>query len=523
MTIQVVPRSCTHGGPHHHRTQCPGAMASHESIFDGRRLVSLGLLAISLLLGVLGQPVAKACSSHGTNSGSAIRIDPVSGDIAITDNLVAPNGPTICVAGIGLGSTETPLPPGVKITGLMIMITNTADGTRTPFPPFSFSLNRVTAQALAAGSGSRALDGTHPLFGGSAWFGFSSPVEAFTLPPLGPDEVIELSFVVELPPTLSPVTVDIQFAAGEGSEDGTPIFTGIHPVQYFAPARNRVTLTSRHTITGVLDGASFRPLISPGSIASIFGSFAERITTAENLPLPISLDGLIVRIGGVPAPIFVVVRGAEFDPPLGFDQMNVQVPWEADVAAGKLDIELSWGLIASTKALNATFQVDAATASPGIFSFQFGAGPAIMQNVSLGGDDVIPGSFAHTADTLPGLDAQPAAVGGVITVWANGLGPVSPAVPTGDIPERGSPLLETTKPIRLWIGGAEATILGSPILHPSFVGLNQLNARIPQDVAAGDKVPIQIEVDCGEGNVLWSRVDNYIAVRPVSEPGPIVF
>jgi len=131
---------------------------------------------------------------------------------------------------------------------------------------------------------------------------------------------------------------------------------------------------------------------------------------------------------------------------------------------------------------------------------------------------------SHTQRTLC-LDWTPSRRlwAGVITVWANGLGPVSPAVPTGDIPERGSPLLETTKTIRLWIGGAEGTILGSPILHPSFVGLNQLNARIPQDVAAGDKVPIQIEVDCGEGNVLWSRVDNYIAVRPASEPGPIVF
>ena len=152
---------------------------------------------------------------------------------------------------------------------------------------------------------------------------------------------------------------------------------------------------------------------------------------------------------------------------------------------------------------------NAAQASPGIFAV---GSRAIVTNFSLAGDDVIQDSWAQPEGTIPGVTNQPAAIGGVITVWCSGLGPVTETPQTGDIPAGELPL--TTKTVRVFIGGVEATIIGSPILQPTSVGLNQINAFVPEGVTPGDEVSIVIEVDCGDGNIFRSREAVTIAVRP---------
>ena len=263
-------------------------------------------------------------------------------------------------------------------------------------------------------------------------------------------------------------------------------------------------------VTGVFDAAGFQELISPGSIVSVFGDFAERTARATTVPLNMKLDGLSVSFNGIPGALFGVF-GDDFG--LGFNQANVQLPWELDISSGTVEVRVHWERD-DGEVWSEPFSVDAALASPGIFTFQFGPGQAIVTNTSLGNDDIIPGSFAQPEEFLPGVSGQPAPVGGVITVWCNGLGPVSSPPPTGDVPGAGNPLQETTKIVRLLIGGIEAQIIGKPVLHPTLVGLNQINAFVPQGVTPGDAVPIVIEVDCGDGNVFRSRADVTIAVRP---------
>jgi hypothetical protein len=87
------------------------------------------------------------------------------------------------------------------------------------------------------------VPGTNPLFAGSTWFGFSSAVDPFSLPALGPNEITAFQFTVEVPEALLPLVLPAQFAGGEGQSDGTPIFTGDHPAQYFSAAAQIVTLT----------------------------------------------------------------------------------------------------------------------------------------------------------------------------------------------------------------------------------------------------------------------------------------
>ena len=258
-----------------------------------------------------------------------------------------------------------------------------------------------------------------------------------------------------------------------------------------------------HQITGVCDAAGCQELISPGSIASIFGNFAEQMAVADSVPLSMNLNGYSVTFNGIPGALFGVFPGQDG----AQDQANVQVPWGIDVSGGTVDVQVHWEDDAGTVS-SEPFTANAAQASPGIFLL----GPrAIVTNFSQAGDDVIPGSWAQPEGFFPGVTGQPAAIGGVITVWCGGLGPVTETPATGDIPMGDLPF--TTKEVRVFIGGVQATVLAS-VLNPEFVGLNQINAFVPDGVTPGDEVPIVIEVECDDGTILRTREDATIAVRP---------
>ena len=111
------------------------------------------------------------------------------------------------------------------------------------------------------------------------------------------------------------------------------------------------------------------------------------------------------------------------------------------------------------------------------------------------------------------VNEKPAKIGGIITIWANGLGPLTGTAPSGGIPEPGAPLLFAAKTVTVLISGIEAPILGA-FLQPQFVALNQINAIVPEGVEPGDAVSIVIEVNCGDGNVFRSREDVTIAIAP---------
>ena len=239
---------------------------------------------------------------------------------------------------------------------------------------------------------------------------------------------------------------------------------------------------------------------APGSIVSIFGSFAWISESAAGTPLPGELGDVTVTFDGIPAPLFAVVRGDDFNPPLGFDQINAQMPWAVDTADGTASVVVTHDGMST-----APRDVQVASVSPGIFTFQFGTGPAIVQNLNFQGDDVINGSIAQAADSIPGVITQAAPVGGIVIVFANGLGDVDLAVSDG-VPA-GPDLRRVTGDIRLFIGGVEAEIIDAAVLHPTLVALNQLNAFVP-NVEPGDEVSIQIEA-----NGILSRPDVFIAVR----------
>ncbi|MDA1315536.1 MAG: hypothetical protein O2968_19580 [Acidobacteria bacterium] len=249
--------------------------------------------------------------------------------------------------------------------------------------------------------------------------------------------------------------------------------------------------------TGVLDGASSIPTITPGGVFQAYlrpGTVAAT-QTSPAIPLDTNL-GLSVMVDGRPSPLFGAFQAG------GFDQVNGVASW-ATPPNGRVTLTVTPGAKGGTPL---PYSVRVTPARPGIYTFQFGVGPAVVQNLS----DF---TFAQPTGSLGTVNTRPVDRGDVIIVWSNGLGPINGTVPDGNVPGLETALLAPTKNVKLFIGGVEASIIGTPVLHPTLVALFQINAIVAQGIPTGDRVPIVIEVDCGDVNIFRSRRDVFIAVN----------
>ena len=261
---------------------------------------------------------------------------------------------------------------------------------------------------------------------------------------------------------------------------------------------------------GIVNGASFAAnrAIAPGSIVSVFGdNIGIRVTAtgiesiseaAQEVPLSTTLGDYSLRFGNIEAPLFYV--GGE---PNG--QINAQVPW--NIPLGESQVSVVYDPEGGERQESDPVAVSVATVSPALFTFEFGGGRVAALNVKVSDDDgVINGSVAQPEGAYPGVTSQPAKLGGVVTLFANGLGPTDPPAVTGD--NSLDKLRSATVPVRVFVGQAEAQVLFAG-LAPQFVGLYQINIVVPLGAAPGNAVPIVIE----QGGVM-SRDDVTIALRP---------
>jgi uncharacterized protein (TIGR03437 family) len=214
---------------------------------------------------------------------------------------------------------------------------------------------------------------------------------------------------------------------------------------------------------GVVNAASFASSISPGALATVFGSnFALRNASA-NAPLPLSLTGVSVSVNGQSAPLLYVTP----------TQVNFQVPWETALgSAATVTVNVNGGASNS-------ITVPVLGAAPGLFSTS--SGHAVVQNSDFTLND-------------PG---NPAKVGSTIVAYLSGSGPVNPAVPDGAATPLG-PLVSATSPSSATIGSSTAQVAFAG-LAPGFVGLVQVNIVVPSDLATGD-YPLAITIGSETSN-----------------------
>ena len=267
---------------------------------------------------------------------------------------------------------------------------------------------------------------------------------------------------------------------------------------------------------GIVNAATllFEDLPVAGSLFAVGYQNGEGIATgfATSVPLPDRINGVevIIHIDNPPREKLqkAVLSGAEiqgfYRAPLLFvspTQINAQFPWEIDSGAGVVE-----GHIIANGVLSEAFEIAVGAFSPGIFTFDFGPGRAIVTNL-----DTTVAQAEGTLDDFPMLTARPASTGEFIVILATGLGPVNPPAVTGDnsLDENGNFIQrDVVEQVRVFIGGVEATVVFAG-LSPEFVGVYQLNVEIAPGTPVGDAVSIVIEV----GGVR-SRDDVTIAVAP---------
>jgi uncharacterized protein (TIGR03437 family) len=209
--------------------------------------------------------------------------------------------------------------------------------------------------------------------------------------------------------------------------------------------------------------------LAQGDIVAVFGS---QFTYgdpqgASSLPLANILNGVQVLVNGIAAPIYYISPG----------QINFELPIDAVTGAGTIQIVRN-----GTKGNLIYVAIDARV-------------PRLI--LSGGGPYAI---ITTLQGVVTGIPSNPAKVGDTIVIYAQGLGPTSPSVPSGTASPL-SPLAEVPGITQVCFG-IETPFFMAPCATPVFTGLTpgyaalyQINATIPKGISTGNNTMLLIEVD----------------------------
>lgn len=256
------------------------------------------------------------------------------------------------------------------------------------------------------------------------------------------------------------------------------------------PLRVNVMAAGGPTIAfgGVVDNAGFvnGQAVAAGSIAAVFGGqfSTSAPANASGFPLPTTLGGVQVLINGNPVPLFYADAG----------QVDIQVPFEAPT--GQVLVQLLQNGQPSNR-VSAT--VD--SIAPRLFALR--QLPAAPDGNPYGAVYNSDGTLALPSNLFGG--SRPAHPGDILTIYALGLGPVSPSVSTGSPAPSVEPLARTTNVFQVVYGtGTGGSVTATPLysgLAPFFAGLYQMNVLLPQSAPDGN-VPVTISLPGHVSNIV---------------------
>ena len=235
---------------------------------------------------------------------------------------------------------------------------------------------------------------------------------------------------------------------------------------------------------GVVDNTTFKPILAPGAIASLFGSQLASSTpaVATSLPLGTTLSGVRVLVNGVAAPVYYASAG----------QINFLVPLTTQPGQAQIQVQYNGqqgNTVTTTVQARAPRILRLGVANYGIITNQDGSFPMPI---------------------TPGLNSHPAKVGDVLTIYAIGLGVTSPAVGDGAGAPASEPLARTPLPSVTFGGGFAGTPQQGTVyysgLTPGFVGLYQINVGIPDGVPYGDSIGLQFSLEGATSNNVFLAI-----------------
>jgi uncharacterized protein (TIGR03437 family) len=206
--------------------------------------------------------------------------------------------------------------------------------------------------------------------------------------------------------------------------------------------------------------------VGPGTILQIYGTnLSATPQLATVVPLPRTLGGTSVLIGGIPAPLYYV----------GPNQINAQLPFELT------DGQRYQIVVSSNGALTTPDSVQVVAATPGIAA-EYGSGKIIAQHANY---DLI------TA-------ANPARPGEYIITYLAGLGATDYPVDDGATAPLDRLVRASQQPVLTLNGVVVPTYFAG--LTPGLVGLYQINVLIPADTPEGD-VKLAVSQGLNQSNV----------------------
>jgi uncharacterized protein (TIGR03437 family) len=259
-------------------------------------------------------------------------------------------------------------------------------------------------------------------------------------------------------------------STGAGSSNSVAFIIGPGPVTVSAAA-----VSAANPLGGAVLGQR--------SISSLYGTnlSAKAVTADIAPPLPFTLGGTTMTIGGNEVPLFYV------SPTL----VNFQVPFLTVGGPAKVPLVITQGTQSTT--VTVTLQQYA----PALFTTNGGGtGQASAQVANTA-------SIAAPVGAFPG--SRPIHIGEYLSIYCTGMGDVSPRPVLGN-PSPISPLSQTLTTPVVTIGGVQGTVIFSG-LAPGFAGLYLINVRIPDAAPAGDAIPIVASIGGFTSNTATVAVD----------------
>jgi uncharacterized protein (TIGR03437 family) len=244
-----------------------------------------------------------------------------------------------------------------------------------------------------------------------------------------------------------------QNAGGELTFTCTPPGSGVR-----IAAEPVIGPTPTATTAGLVSAANPTPgsAISPGSMASLYGTNLSNAKLLAGAPLPFELGGTSITVDNVAAPLFYVS-------PL---QVNFQVPSISIVKPTQVPLRITQGESFTT------ITVTLKPYAPALFTTNgqgSGQASAMISNTPF---------LAAPIGTFPG--SRPAKKGEFVSLFCTGLGAVSAASTTLAAPT-------------VSLGAASAPVSFSG-LAPGFVGLYQVNFQIPTTASSGSAVAVVLMI-----------------------------
>jgi uncharacterized protein (TIGR03437 family) len=240
----------------------------------------------------------------------------------------------------------------------------------------------------------------------------------------------------------------------------------------------KVALPTRPVVFegGIVNNASFAPSptpVAPGSIAAVFGSNLNDGSTvlfsefAGDGKLARTLGGSSVTLNGVAAPLFYSTPG----------QLGIQIPFEM---AGQTSATILVTVGGETSAPQTVF-LDAF--GPGVFTAnQQGTGIAAV---------------LHQDGVTSVTEQNPARPNEVLVFFVTGLGTLNPPLETGERSTGNTTVTAATATV----DGIAAAVEFSGTA-PGFVGLNQVNIRIPGSTRTSTNIPVVLRIGGKQGNTV---------------------